>query len=39
MYVFSVHFSDNTTGKTYIMMEPRLGALFKSESEYTVLDK
>lgn len=31
--------SDNTTGKTYIMMEARLGALFKSESEYTILDK
>lgn len=31
--------SDNTTGKTYIMMEARLVALFKSESEYTVLDK
>uniref|UniRef100_A0A672G759 Isoleucine--tRNA ligase, cytoplasmic n=1 Tax=Salarias fasciatus TaxID=181472 RepID=A0A672G759_SALFA len=25
--------------KMYIMMEARLGALFKSESEYTVLDK
>lgn len=35
----SVHLSDNTTGKTYIMMEARLGALFKSESEYTLLDK
>ncbi|KAF3690036.1 Isoleucine--tRNA ligase, cytoplasmic [Channa argus] len=30
---------DNTTGKTYIMMEARLGALFKSESDYTLLDK
>lgn len=30
---------DNTTHKTYIMMEARLGALFKSESEYTILDK
>ncbi|XP_068599073.1 isoleucine--tRNA ligase, cytoplasmic [Brachionichthys hirsutus] len=30
---------DNTTDKTYIMMEARLCALFKSESEYTVLDK
>lgn len=36
---FSVHRSDNATEKTYIMMEARLGALFKSESEYTVLDK
>uniref|UniRef100_A0A8B9HXZ5 isoleucine--tRNA ligase n=1 Tax=Astyanax mexicanus TaxID=7994 RepID=A0A8B9HXZ5_ASTMX len=25
--------------KVYIMMEARLGALFKSESEYTILDK
>lgn len=33
------HPSDNTTGKTYIMMEARLVALFKTESEYTVLDK
>lgn len=31
--------SDSTTGKTYIMMEARLVALFKTESEYTVLDK
>lgn len=30
---------DNTTHKTYIMMEARLGALFKSESEYTILEK
>ncbi|KAF6738823.1 Isoleucine--tRNA ligase, cytoplasmic [Oryzias melastigma] len=34
-----VKVKDNSTGKTYIMMEARLGALFKSESEYTVLDK
>lgn len=34
-----VKVKDNTTGKTYIMMEARLGALFKSESEYTVLEK
>lgn len=33
------HPSDNTTGKIYIMMEARLVALFKAESEYTVLDK
>uniref|UniRef100_A0A3Q3WFY6 Isoleucine--tRNA ligase, cytoplasmic n=1 Tax=Mola mola TaxID=94237 RepID=A0A3Q3WFY6_MOLML len=33
-----VKVKDNATGKTYIMMESRLGALFKSESEYTVLD-
>ncbi|XP_075881437.1 isoleucine--tRNA ligase, cytoplasmic isoform X2 [Nelusetta ayraudi] len=31
--------ADNTTGKTYIMMEARLVALFKTESEYTILDK
>lgn len=31
--------TDNATEKTYIMMEARLGALFKSESEYTVLDR
>lgn len=34
-----VQVKDNTTERTYIMMEARLGALFKSESEYTVLDK
>ncbi|XP_073324245.1 isoleucine--tRNA ligase, cytoplasmic [Pagrus major] len=34
-----VKVKDNTTNKTYIMMEARLGALFKSESEYTLLDK
>nr|XP_057911034.1 isoleucine--tRNA ligase, cytoplasmic [Doryrhamphus excisus] len=34
-----VKVTDNTTGKTYIMMESRLGALFKSESEYTLMDK
>ncbi|KAM4613485.1 isoleucine--tRNA ligase, cytoplasmic [Polymixia lowei] len=34
-----VKVKDNTTGKTYIMMEARLGALFKSEGEYTLLDK
>lgn len=37
--LFSVCLSDNTTGKTYIMMEARLGALFKTESEYTLLEK
>lgn len=31
--------TDNSTEKTYIMMEARLGALFKSESEYTVVDR
>ncbi|XP_029947931.1 isoleucine--tRNA ligase, cytoplasmic-like [Salarias fasciatus] len=34
-----VKVKDNSTDKMYIMMEARLGALFKSESEYTVLDK
>ncbi|XP_054883527.1 isoleucine--tRNA ligase, cytoplasmic [Poeciliopsis prolifica] len=34
-----VQVKDNTTEKTYIMMEARLGALFKSESEYTILNK
>ncbi|XP_041836147.1 isoleucine--tRNA ligase, cytoplasmic [Melanotaenia boesemani] len=34
-----VKVKDNTTDKTYIMMEARLGALFKSESEYCLLDK
>lgn len=34
-----VKVKDNTTHKTYIMMEARLGALFKSESEYTIFDK
>lgn len=36
---FFFFFSDNATDKTYIMMEARLGALFKSEGEYTLLDK
>ncbi|CAG5132735.1 unnamed protein product, partial [Candidula unifasciata] len=30
---------DNTTSKVYIMMEERLSALFKSEEEYTILEK
>ncbi|XP_056886216.1 isoleucine--tRNA ligase, cytoplasmic isoform X2 [Takifugu flavidus] len=34
-----VKVKDNSTEKTYIMMEARLGALFKSESEYTVVDR
>ncbi|XP_077429645.1 isoleucine--tRNA ligase, cytoplasmic [Vanacampus margaritifer] len=34
-----VKVQDNTTNKTYIMMESRLGALFKLESEYRLLDK
>ncbi|KAG7275383.1 hypothetical protein CRUP_021581 [Coryphaenoides rupestris] len=34
-----VKVKDNATEKTYIMMESRLGALFKSETEYTLLDK
>uniref|UniRef100_A0A665UCE5 Isoleucine--tRNA ligase, cytoplasmic n=1 Tax=Echeneis naucrates TaxID=173247 RepID=A0A665UCE5_ECHNA len=34
-----VKVKDNSTEKTYIMMEARLGALFKSENEYTMLDK
>ncbi|KAL6112197.1 iars1 [Pungitius sinensis] len=34
-----VKVKDNATEKTYILMEARLGALFKTESEYTVLDK
>ncbi|XP_069002525.1 isoleucine--tRNA ligase, cytoplasmic [Embiotoca jacksoni] len=36
---FYVKVKENATDKTYIMMEARLGALFKSESEYTILDK
>ncbi|XP_059185141.1 isoleucine--tRNA ligase, cytoplasmic [Centropristis striata] len=34
-----VKVKDNATEKVYILMEARLGALFKSESEYTLLDK
>ncbi|XP_078104974.1 isoleucine--tRNA ligase, cytoplasmic [Sander vitreus] len=34
-----VKVKDSATEKTYILMEARLGALFKSESEYTILDK
>uniref|UniRef100_UPI003AAEC6B2 isoleucine--tRNA ligase, cytoplasmic-like n=1 Tax=Centroberyx gerrardi TaxID=166262 RepID=UPI003AAEC6B2 len=33
-----VKVKENATEKTYIMMEARLGSLFKSESEYTLLD-
>ncbi|XP_032368663.1 isoleucine--tRNA ligase, cytoplasmic [Etheostoma spectabile] len=36
---FYVKVKDNATEKTYILMEARLGALFKSESEYAILDK
>lgn len=35
----SFQFVDNKAEKTYIMMEARLGALFKTEEEYTILDK
>lgn len=31
--------TDNASEKVYIMMEARLGALFKTEAEYTLLDK
>jgi len=34
-----VKVKDNKTEKTYIMMEARLSALFKSEEEYTILEK
>ncbi|XP_063072140.1 isoleucine--tRNA ligase, cytoplasmic [Engraulis encrasicolus] len=34
-----VKVKDNATGKIYIMMEARLVALFKTEAEYTLLDK
>ncbi|XP_031424331.1 isoleucine--tRNA ligase, cytoplasmic [Clupea harengus] len=34
-----VKVQDNATKKVYIMMEARLGALFKTEAEYTLLDK
>ncbi|KAJ3602511.1 hypothetical protein NHX12_030265 [Muraenolepis orangiensis] len=34
-----VKVKDNANEKTYIMMEARLGALFKTEEEYTLLDK
>uniref|UniRef100_G3NVR3 Isoleucine--tRNA ligase, cytoplasmic n=1 Tax=Gasterosteus aculeatus aculeatus TaxID=481459 RepID=G3NVR3_GASAC len=34
-----VKVKDNATEKTYILMEARLGVLFKTESEYTLLDK
>ncbi|XP_036387255.1 isoleucine--tRNA ligase, cytoplasmic [Megalops cyprinoides] len=34
-----VKVKDNATKKVYVMMEARLGALFKSEDEYTVVDK
>nr|XP_005987132.1 PREDICTED: isoleucine--tRNA ligase, cytoplasmic isoform X2 [Latimeria chalumnae] len=34
-----VRIKDNATGSVYILMEARLVALFKSESEYTVLER
>ncbi|XP_035244059.1 isoleucine--tRNA ligase, cytoplasmic [Anguilla anguilla] len=34
-----VKVKENATGKVYILMEARLGALFKSEDEYAVLEK
>ncbi|KAJ8259862.1 hypothetical protein GJAV_G00174320 [Gymnothorax javanicus] len=34
-----VKVKDNATGKVHIMMEARLAALFKSEDEYTLLEK
>lgn len=34
-----VKVQDNTTSKIYIMMEARLAALFKNESEYTILER
>ncbi|XP_064823508.1 isoleucine--tRNA ligase, cytoplasmic isoform X2 [Oncorhynchus masou masou] len=34
-----VKVKDNSTGKVYIMMEARLVALFKTEEEYTIMDK
>ncbi|XP_059505809.1 isoleucine--tRNA ligase, cytoplasmic isoform X2 [Stegostoma tigrinum] len=34
-----VKIKDNSNGNLYIMMEARLEALFKSDSEYTVLDR
>jgi len=34
-----VKVKDNATEKVYIMMEARLSALFKNESEYTILEK
>uniref|UniRef100_A0A8C5DTE9 Isoleucine--tRNA ligase, cytoplasmic n=1 Tax=Gouania willdenowi TaxID=441366 RepID=A0A8C5DTE9_GOUWI len=30
---------DNSSGKTYILMEARLGVLFKTEAEYTCVEK
>uniref|UniRef100_A0A8D0L2W1 Isoleucine--tRNA ligase, cytoplasmic n=1 Tax=Sphenodon punctatus TaxID=8508 RepID=A0A8D0L2W1_SPHPU len=34
-----VKVKDNTTGNTYVLMEARLVALYKSESEYEILDR
>ncbi|XP_072328733.1 isoleucine--tRNA ligase, cytoplasmic [Scyliorhinus torazame] len=34
-----VKLKDNSTGNIYIMMEARLMALFKSDTEYTILDR
>ena len=32
-------FADKSTEKVYIMMDDRLEALFKNETEYTIIDK
>uniref|UniRef100_A0A0B7BCJ2 Isoleucine--tRNA ligase, cytoplasmic n=1 Tax=Arion vulgaris TaxID=1028688 RepID=A0A0B7BCJ2_9EUPU len=37
--VIYVKVKDNTTNKVYIMMEQRLSALFKTEEEYSILEK
>ncbi|XP_046393549.1 isoleucine--tRNA ligase, cytoplasmic isoform X2 [Ischnura elegans] len=34
-----VKLTDNSNGKTYIMMEARIESLFKSEDQYTILEK
>ena len=37
--VFSLIGSDNAHDKVYIMLRDRLGALFKTEDEYTILEE
>ena len=37
MYLYL--YIDNKTNRVYIMMEARLGALFKKESEYAILER
>ena len=36
---FEIPVSDTDTGNVYIMMEARLEALYKSDKEYTIVER